>query len=183
MEENNKPEDTSVHEEPPAPPLPTTIAAAEAAAAPPLGEKSNSWMGTDDSALTLFIQEAKKAKGVDSDLLDDDDEDVWTDIAERLPGKSAVNCIMRYARLKLEELESQITSRSAGNAALLPSSGHKRSADISDASSDSKKAKLEETLALWTDEETNMLREIVGQYPNSELVSSCIFSLSQMQCC
>ena len=169
-----KPEQTTENEAPP-PPLP--VAEAEAA---PMDEKP-SWTETDDRALMLFIQDAKKSKTDDSDLLDDTDEEVCVDIAERFPGKSATNCIMRYARMKIREMESQIMNNSAvagvsNNTTLPPGDGQKRSAEDDGNSADGKKNKVsEESLALWTDEETNMLREIVSQYPNSEYENNASF--------
>ena len=64
----------------------------------------------------------------------------------------------------------------SNNTTLPPGDGQKRSAEDDGNSTDGKKNKVsEESLALWTDEETNMLREIVSQYPNSEYENNASF--------
>lgn len=150
------------------PPLPVPEAAIAAA------DGKSSWTETDDQALMLFVQDAKKSKGVDADLLDESDEEVWNTIAERFPGRSACHCVLRYARMRMSEMESQVAAKSSmpslptGTTLLPQGDKQKRGAEEDVNMSDPKKAKIsEEALALWTDEETNMLREIVSQYPNT----------------
>jgi type IV secretory pathway VirB10-like protein len=168
---------------PPPPPPPPLPGVTEAETAPQ--DEKPSWSDTDNRALVLFIQDAKKSRSSDSDLLDDADEAFWIDIAERFPGKSAINCIQRYARMKITEMQNQIANdasiadSSLTVAEALPTGeGQKRSAGDDGNSASTKKTKVtEEALALWTDEETNMLREIVSQYPNSEFVVNSGLSL------
>ena len=142
--------------------------------APPADDGKSVWTETDDRALMLFAQDAKKSRSPDTDLFDDSDEDVWVDIAERFPGKSAINCLQRYARMSITELQEQVTSGTVANGVPSLTAGQKRDAeDLSLTGPDGKKAKVtEEANALWTDEETTMLKEMVTQFPNSEYDTS-----------
>jgi len=141
----------------------------------------------------LFVQDAKKSKSADSDLLDDCDEDIWEEISERFPGKSAINCLQRYSRMKISESNQGKTSNTSdeeggdlnhttSSSTMLGHSGsdnQKRSASDDSIQEDAKRAKVsDEPLTLWTEEETNMLREMVTQFPNSEY-----YQMSELTSC
>jgi len=147
------------------------------------GAVGPSWTETDENALLLFVENEKKDKDTDTDLLDDEHAGTWDDIATRFPEKNAINCLQRYAKMKLRDMQNMylgtvtpgdIVTAAATTATATTtttaSEGQKRPAEEG-ASPDAKRAKItDESLGQWTDEETEMLKEMVTQYPNSKLM-------------
>jgi hypothetical protein len=153
------------------------------------------WSEADDSALLLFIEDAKKAKQTDSDaeldadLLDDVHAAAWDDIAARFSDKTAINCLQRYARMKLREMQNMYLGTAAPGDAAMDTSDGAATGDADAAATseelkrpaekgtgpDAKRVKVtDESLAQWTEEETEMLREMVTQFPNSKFMNYCI---------
>jgi len=132
------------------------------------------WTATEERELMVAVEHAKIAKSPDADLLDDADSQVWDEIAAKLPEKTALNCLQRYTRLKLREMQNMYLGTPVpGEAASVPVL-LKRTAENTDMP-DAKRAKVEgegssSSTQDWTEEETEMLREMVTQFPNSELV-------------
>lgn len=142
---------------------------------PPIPPPNSSWTETDDTALLLFVHDATKGNQPNAaDPLEGAHENLWSEISERFPGKSAIHCLQRYAKIRLRELQNLISEDQgnanhdgvhsvAGGAAV----GRRRSDDDSD-EPDGKRVKLsEDDASSWTEEDATKLRNIVSQYPNS----------------
>lgn len=137
---------------------------------------SSSWSETDETALMLFVHDAAKGQSIDTDPLEDENEHLWSEISERFPGKTAINCLQRYAKLRLRELQNMRSGMTVTDAAGMNSSssaasdgGNKRANDeimIPEA----KRVKVEGDVLSWTEDEVNLLRNAVSQYVNSEFV-------------
>ena len=59
------------------------------------GKVTKKWMPLDDQALLKAVKEERDSRGNNQC---EDDED-WESIAEKIPGKSAVQCVKRYISL------------------------------------------------------------------------------------
>jgi hypothetical protein len=141
---------------------------------------ASSWTETDDTALLLFVQDASKGNAImqNVDPLEDANEHLWSEIAERFPSKSAINCLQRYAKLRLQELQnksmrSETATETAGIYSVTAAMNGKRRCeeeeDEEDADTETKRSRvLEEDLLSWSEEEVNTLRNVVSQYVNSK---------------
>lgn len=132
------------------------------------------WTAAEERALMSAVEDAKIDKSPDADLLDDADSGAWDEIAVKLPEKTALNCLQRYARLKLREMQNMYLGTPVPGEASAAPEAQKRPAEDTD-TPDAKRAKVEgegssSSTQDWTDEETEMLREMVTQFPNSELM-------------
>ena len=132
------------------------------------------WTAAEDSALMAAVEHAKIDKSPNADLLDDADSPAWDEIATKLPEKTALNCLQRYTRLTLREMQNMYLGTAVPGEAAAAPEAQKRSAEDTDAP-DAKRAKVEgegssSSTQDWLDEDTEMLREMVTQFPNSELI-------------
>ncbi len=171
---------------------------------PPATTPSNAWSETDDRALMLFITDAKstRSKPDDADLLSDEDEPIWQEISVRFPGRTAINCLQRYARMKLSQAKAEAVAAKAELAQirakennLTPGAAAGESADAAmagttaaESGGDAARAVLKRGATdpgeepdskkakaeetVWTDEEIKMLREMVSQFPNCKYIFS-----------
>ena len=132
------------------------------------------WTAAEERALMAAVEHAKIDKSPDADLLDDADSPVWDEIATKLPEKTALNCLQRYTRLKLREMQNMYLGTAVPGEAAAAPEAQKRPAEDTD-TPDAKRAKVEgegssSSTQDWLDEDTEMLREMVTQFPNSELI-------------
>mmetsp|Transcript_14285 Transcript_14285/g.26789 ORF Transcript_14285/g.26789 Transcript_14285/m.26789 type:complete len:532 (-) Transcript_14285:133-1728(-) len=146
---------------------------------------ASSWSEADDSTLLTFINEATSTEKEDqtiTDPLDDTNEHLWSEISEKIPGKTAIQCLQRYAKIQLRELQNMTSGMKSdermnnGDGGFssfvakgrLGGNGNRREEDEEQISPDAKRAKLsEDNLLFWTDEELNTLRVAVSQYVNN----------------
>jgi hypothetical protein len=139
---------------------------------------SSSWSETDDTALMLFVQDAIKGQQITTttDPLEDTNEHLWSEISERFPGKTAINCLQRYAKIKLRELQNMRSDMITDSvSSSVGSGGNRRAAEDERISPDTKRARMnEDDLLFWSEDEVNILRTAVSQYVNSECLF-CVF--------
>lgn len=64
---------------------------------------NHEWSPTDERALLLFVDDAKNQIRPNSDLLSDENEELWVKIATRFPQKTPINCVQRYAKILLRQ--------------------------------------------------------------------------------
>ena len=114
----------------------------------------SSWTAEEDEALLKAVQEDR-----DNHEEEEEEED-WDEIANAVPGKSAVQCLKRH--MVLVEKEKEKASPKKKKVAASPAVAARASADDAGSGEDGN----------WTGNEIELLRKLVEQYEDGKWTES-----------